>query len=167
MRDVVCQRCNTTNEFYVVNSGPHLKAICNHCNRYIKFIPQDTPGCADTGVNSKTPPEGSNPARKKMANIISVRLDVTKIDKARLFKGEKGTYLDITLLMRDQADAYGNHGMVVQQVTKEERAAGVKGAILGNAKILGGGNSEANPIGGASAPAAASAPIAVPDNLPF
>lgn len=164
MRDVTCQRCGTTNEFYVVNSGPHLKAICNHCNRYIKFIPQDnTPTGAQDAVNSKTPPEGSNPARKKMANIISVRLDVTKIDKAKLFKGEKGTYLDIVLLMRDQPDAYGNHGMVVQQVTKEERAAGVKGAILGNAKIIGGGPAaEAQPQG-----SAASAPVAAPDNLPF
>jgi len=163
MRDVICHRCDTTNEFYVVNSGPHLKAMCNHCNRYIKFIPQD----AEQGVaaNSKTPPEGSNPARKKMANIISVRLDVTKIEKARLFVGEKGTYLDVVILMRDAADSYGNHGMVVQQVTKEERAAGTKGPILGNAKILGGGNSEANPIGGASAPVAAPAPA--PDNLPF
>lgn len=163
MRDVTCQRCGTTNEFYVVNSGPHLKAICNHCNRYIKFIPQDAmppQESSATPANFKTPPEGSNPARKKMANIISVRLDVTKIDKAKLFKGEKGTYLDIVLLMRDAADAYGNHGMVVQQVTKEERAAGVKGAILGNARVLGGPAAEAQPQ-------TVAAPVAAPDNLPF
>jgi len=27
---------------------------------------------------------------------LSVRIDVTKIDKERLYKGEKGTYLDLT-----------------------------------------------------------------------
>ena len=41
MQKVICQRCNTTDEFYVVNSGPHLKAMCNHCNNYIKFLPQE------------------------------------------------------------------------------------------------------------------------------
>jgi late competence protein required for DNA uptake (superfamily II DNA/RNA helicase) len=41
MGEVICQRCGTTNEFYVVPSGPHLKALCNHCNNYIKFISQE------------------------------------------------------------------------------------------------------------------------------
>lgn len=161
---VKCQRCDTVNEFYVVESGPHLKAICNHCDRYIKFIPRETVSTTrdPTRETIKTPSEGSNPAPKKMANIISVRIDVMKIDKAKLFKGEKGTYLDVVLLMRDGVDTYGNNGMVVQQVTKEERAAGVKGAILGNAKIIGGGISEASPQG-----AAVSVPVAAPDDLPF
>lgn len=100
-----------------------------------------------------------------MGQIISARLDVTKIDKSKLFVGEKGTYLDITLLMKDEKDQYGNNGMVVQQVTKEERAAGTKGAILGNAKILGGGgNGESSPTGG-DANVSASKPA--PQNLPF
>jgi hypothetical protein len=102
-----------------------------------------------------------------MGQIISVRIDVTKIQKERLFEGKQGTYLDVTLLMKDEQDSYGNHGMVVQQVSQEERKAGVKGNILGNAKILsgGGGNPEASPTGGAvSQPAAA---VKVPQNLPF
>lgn len=41
MGEVICQRCGTTNEFYVVPSGPHQKAVCNHCNQYIKFISQE------------------------------------------------------------------------------------------------------------------------------
>lgn len=59
-----------------------------------------------------------------------------KIDKAKLFKGEKGTYLDTTILMKDEPDQYGNVGMIVQNVTKEERDTGVKGNILGNVKWL-------------------------------
>lgn len=164
MQSVICHRCNTTNEFYVVESGPHLKAICNNCDRYIKFISRtDTSDAAPT--TSKTPAEGLNQPRKKMGNIISMRIDVTKIDKKKLYVGEKGTYLDIVALMKDEADQYGNHGMIVQQVTKEERIAGVKGAILGNAKILGGGNSEGNPQGGAPAVAKQAAPA--PSDLPF
>ena len=66
--------------------------------------------------------------------IIRLKIDVTKIDKAKLFKGEKGTYLDCTLLYNSDADQYGNNGMIIQDATKEERESGNKGAILGNAK---------------------------------
>lgn len=79
--------------------------------------------------------------------IISARIDVTKIDKARLYKGEKGTYLDIVLIEnRDGPDQYGNDFMVVQQVTKEERAQRIKGNIMGN--IMGNGKQ----IGGSNEP---------------
>lgn len=71
-----------------------------------------------------------------MATNISIKLDVTKIDKAKLYKGDKGTYLDATILMKDEPDQYGNIGMIVQNVSKEEREAGVKGAILGNVKYI-------------------------------
>jgi len=77
--------------------------------------------------------------------IVSLKFDLTKIDKAKLFKSKETgrIYLDATLLLNDKADEYGNHGMIVQQVTKEEREKGIKGAILGNAKIF---SSESAPI---------------------
>lgn len=65
--------------------------------------------------------------------MIIAKLDVSKIDKSKLYKGEKGTYLEL-VLMETKDDKYGNDFMVVQGVTKEDREAGVKGAILGNAK---------------------------------
>ena len=67
---------------------------------------------------------------------IQLKIDVTKIDKARLFIGAKGTYLDAVLFLNDEPDHYGNNGMIVQSASKEERAAGQRGAILGNAKLL-------------------------------
>lgn len=67
---------------------------------------------------------------------IVAKIDVTKIDKAKLFKGEKGTYLDVVLVETPNSQ-YDQDYMVVQSVSKQEREAGVKGAILGNAKILG------------------------------
>lgn len=72
-----------------------------------------------------------------MSSPIAVKIDVTKIDKARLFKGAKGTYLDV-ILLPSQESKFGDDFMVVQQVTKEERLAGKRGPILGNAKFLGG-----------------------------
>ena len=64
---------------------------------------------------------------------IQIKIDVTKIEKGRLFKGAKGTYLDATLVMRDEPDQYGNIGFVTQQISKEEREAGTKAPIIGNA----------------------------------
>lgn len=66
---------------------------------------------------------------------ITAKIDVTKIEKARLFKGAKGTYLDVVLIETPQSQ-YGDY-MIVQSVTKEEREQGIKGPILGNAKIIG------------------------------
>jgi hypothetical protein len=71
-----------------------------------------------------------------MATNISVKMDVKKIDKKRLYIGEKGVYLDATIIMFDEADKYGNNGMIVQNVSEEERKAGVKGEILGNVKFI-------------------------------
>ena len=69
---------------------------------------------------------------------ISLKIDVTKIDKARLFQGKNGAkYLDVTTFVDlDNPSQYGDHGFITQDVSKEERAQGVKGEILGNAKVF-------------------------------
>ena len=70
--------------------------------------------------------------------IVTLKIDVSKIDKSKLYKGQKGTYLDAVVFLDDNPDQYGNNGMITQSVRKEERQRGVKGAILGNARIVGG-----------------------------
>jgi hypothetical protein len=71
-----------------------------------------------------------------MATNISVKMDVKKIDKKRLYVGEKGIYLDATIIMFDEPDKYGNNGMIVENITEEERKADKKGTILGNVKYI-------------------------------
>lgn len=94
--------------------------------------------------------------------MITARIDVTKIDKARLFKGAKGTYLDICLI--DTPDSkYGDSHMVVQAVSKEERQSGVKGAILGNAKTWGDQPQRQSPRSNAQQPVA----TANEEDVPF
>jgi hypothetical protein len=66
--------------------------------------------------------------------MITIRIDVMKIDKKRLYKGQKGTYLDMVLIETPQSE-FGNY-MVVESITKEEREAGNKGTILGNGKLV-------------------------------
>jgi len=75
---------------------------------------------------------------------LSIKIDVTKIDKSRLFKGDKGTYLDLTTFIElDEQDKYGNNGFIAQSQTKEERDAGAdRPTILGNVKVFFKGESE-------------------------
>lgn len=68
---------------------------------------------------------------------VSLKIDVTKIEKARLFEGKSGKYLDaIAFIDIDTKDQYGNNGMITQAVSKEEKQAGVNGPILGNARVF-------------------------------
>jgi len=73
-----------------------------------------------------------------MAKIgVSLKIDVSKIDKARLFKGAKGMYLDATVFIDIEGfDQYDNSGMITQDVSKDEKQQGVKGNILGNCKVF-------------------------------
>ena len=74
---------------------------------------------------------------------LSVRIDVTKIDKARLYAGAKGTYLDLTTFVdTEEKDQYENNGFISQSVDKEEREQGVKTLILGNVKVFFTGETE-------------------------
>lgn len=70
-----------------------------------------------------------------MSNIIRLKIDVTKIDKARLYKGAKGVYLDAAAIPTKDSQ-YGDTHVIIQDVSKEEREQGVKGGIIGNAKEL-------------------------------
>src|SRR5690554_7795538 len=68
---------------------------------------------------------------------VRLKIDVSKIEKARLFKGQKGVYLDATCFIDlDEKGQYGDNGMVTQDVTKEEREQGIKGPILGNVTVF-------------------------------
>ena len=71
-----------------------------------------------------------------MAKLIVLKVNLSLVNKDQLFKGAKGTYLDLVLRLNDEPNQYGDHGMITQGVSKEMRAAGVRGAILGNAKIM-------------------------------
>lgn len=62
----------------------------------------------------------------------TAKINLSKVDKTRLFKGEKGIYLDLVIFTNPEADQYGQNGMIVQSVSKEERQQGIKGEIIGN-----------------------------------
>jgi len=89
--------------------------------------------------------------------VVKCKVDVTKINKDFLFTGEKGVYLNFTILLDQQEDQYKNNGMIIQDVPTEiykkekeknlTKSEMTKGEILGNVKIFGdgGGRPESAP----------------------
>ena len=68
---------------------------------------------------------------------LSLKINTSQIDMNRLFAGAKGNYLDCTIFVDlAELDQYGNSGMITQDVSKDEKAQGVKGNILGNGKVF-------------------------------
>ena len=62
--------------------------------------------------------------------LINAKIDVTKIDKTKLFKGQKGTYLDLTIWINEKPDQFGNDISIEQRTGKDE-----KKIYLGNGKF--------------------------------
>ena len=71
-----------------------------------------------------------------MSKLLSVSIDVTKINKSELITGEKGTYLNLTVSLNNEADKFGNTVSAWQSPTKEQREAKVNRTFLGNGKVI-------------------------------
>ena len=106
-----------------------------------------------------------------MANILFVKVDVSRIDKKRLFDGKNGAkYLDLVCIPSD--GKYGDTHFVTQSCSKEERAAGLKMPIIGNVKEQGGRQEDSRrqePRRSDPPPRQPSkpAPAENPDDIPF
>ena len=65
---------------------------------------------------------------------VNVRIDVTKIDKAQLYQGKQGKYLNaVTFIDIDNKGEYGENGFISQDLGKDSDE---KGAILGNVTVF-------------------------------
>jgi hypothetical protein len=71
-----------------------------------------------------------------MQNKIAVKIDVSKIDKTRLYEGKKGVYLDALIMHNTGESKYGDDGFIIQSIPKEARDAGERGPIIGNWRYL-------------------------------
>jgi hypothetical protein len=67
-----------------------------------------------------------------MSQILTLKIDVMKLDREAFYKGDKGTYATLSVFVNDEKDQYGNFGMVKQDLGKERREAGERGPIVGN-----------------------------------
>lgn len=71
-----------------------------------------------------------------MASIISGSIDLTKIDKSKIYEGKKGKYYPITVVLNNEPGNYGDSGYIQTEQTKEERDAKQPKTFLGNVKVV-------------------------------
>jgi hypothetical protein len=93
---------------------------------------------------------------------VELSIDVTKIDKSRLYVGKKGTYLTATTFIDiSEQDQYGNNGMIVHKKNKDEQG---NTPILGNVKVFWSDGQEAQGVTGTVVDAV---DLDDPNSLPF
>ena len=105
-----------------------------------------------------------------MARIMSISIDVTKIDKTKILSLDKNgqpfknnaKYLNLDVVLNDEVNDYGQDCSIRISQSKEEREAKVKAVYLGNGKTV--WQSEANKTEVHNAVVVAAT---VEDDLPF
>jgi len=71
-----------------------------------------------------------------MAKMLGLSIDVDKINKDKLYKGKKGTYLKLTIAVNDEDDQFGNNVSCWEQQSEDERSAKANKNFLGNGKVF-------------------------------
>ena len=71
-----------------------------------------------------------------MAQILNISINVEKINKAKLIKGKKGTYLSLNIAINDEKDQFENDCSAWENQSKEERDSKAPKNFLGNGKII-------------------------------
>ena len=77
---------------------------------------------------------------------VNLSIDVSKLDKSRLYKGAKGTYANLTVFIDSNPDQYGKNGGAKEQATKDERDQKVKMPFVGNATTFWSDNPDFQPV---------------------
>lgn len=72
-----------------------------------------------------------------MSALISISIDLNKIDKSKIIKGKNGgQYYDITLSVNDEVNQYGQNVSVFDTQTAAERSNKADKKYLGNGKVF-------------------------------
>ena len=71
-----------------------------------------------------------------MASIISGNINLSKIDKSKIYEGKKGKYYPVTVVINNEVGEYGDSGYIMTEQTKEQREAKEQKSYLGNVKVI-------------------------------
>ena len=67
-----------------------------------------------------------------MGAIIKIKIDLNKIDKAKIYEGAKGKYYEIDVMVNNQVDNYGQNVSVCNPTASKEETK----VYLGNGKVV-------------------------------
>ena len=65
-----------------------------------------------------------------MSTFITASINLNKIDKAKIIKGEKGQYLNLVIYVKDEANQFGKDVSIEQSVQKGDTKI-----FLGDGKV--------------------------------
>ena len=71
-----------------------------------------------------------------MASIISGNINLSKIDKSKIYEGKKGKYYPVTVVINNEVGEYGDSGYIMTEQTKEQREAKEQKSYLDNVKVI-------------------------------
>lgn len=72
-----------------------------------------------------------------MSSLVTISLDLSKIDKSRIVEGKNGAkYLDLTISVNDETNDYGKNASVYHSQTKEERDQKSSKSYVGGGKVV-------------------------------
>ena len=72
-----------------------------------------------------------------MALLATIKIDLSKLDKSRIFEGKNGAkYYDLQISVNDTDDNYGQNIQVTNPQTQEQRQSKEPRTFLGNGKVF-------------------------------
>ena len=103
-----------------------------------------------------------------MSAIISASIDLSKIDKSKIFEKDGKKWLSISISINDETNYGNNVGISIAQ-SKEEREAKATKLFLGNGKVVWNSGKIVNAEKQEQAPQQAQEPVQeqILDDLPF
>ena len=66
-----------------------------------------------------------------MSSLINVSINLDKIDKSKIIKGQKGKYLNLTISVNDEINTYGQNASIFESCEKGEDKN-----YIGNGKVI-------------------------------
>ena len=97
-----------------------------------------------------------------MGQLISVSIDLSKIDKSKIVEGKNGAkYYNMLISVNDTKNQYGQDVSISENQSKEERESGAKKNYLGNGKTIWSGTTKQ------PAPSPGFSEHSTQDDLPF
>ena len=89
-----------------------------------------------------------------MGKLLKLKIDVSKIDKKKLYKGSKGNYLDLDVWINEDEEVDWKKVSVNQSLSKEERDAKAQKVFCGSGELKFGWDEQPKPKpSGGNAPA--------------
>ena len=66
-----------------------------------------------------------------MSSLVNVSINLDKITKSKIIKGEKGKYLNLTISVNDEVNSYGQNASIFESCEKGENKN-----YIGNGKVV-------------------------------